>query len=196
VEPDEKAYFSARELIGNDAVHQGLMTDETRPDQSADVISTLDVLEHIPAAGLSDFARLIHRKLKPGGVWVIKVPSTEGLYFTLSHRLLPLSPSFAAGAVKRLWQSEYEFPHTVYFNETTLEQFLKRNGYEILTSGYLAEVPNATVMDRLLVDDTIPKWQAALGAPAFYLVNFIEQLRGKSDALLVLARRSPLSASA
>lgn len=189
VEPDEKAVRYARELVGDDLVRHGLMNEETTPDLSADVISTLDVLEHIPADALSNFARMIHHKLRPGGLWVIKAPSTEGLYFTLAHSLLPFGGPLMSGVVKRLWQSEYEYPHTVYFSLRTLGQFLVSHGFEVVASKYLAEVPNSTVMDRLLMDDTIPRWQAVLSAPAFYLINFIEGVRGKSDALLMLARR-------
>ena len=39
------------------------------------------------------------------------------------------------------------------------------------------------------MDNTIPRWQAILIAPTLYFINFIEKARGKSDALLVLARR-------
>jgi len=187
VEPDEKAVRHARALVGDDVVRHGMMRDEIRADNSADIVSMLDVFEHIPADALSDFAGMIHRKLRPNGLWVIKVPSTEGFYFSLAHRLLPFGGASVSGVIKRLWQSEYEYPHAVYFNQGTLRRFLENEGYEVLASRYLAEVPNSTVMDRLLMDNTIGRWQAMLIAPAFYLINFIEKLRGKSDALLVVA---------
>ena len=189
VEPDAKAARRARILLGDDVVHHGLMTDSTRTDESADIISMLDVLEHIPVEMLPEFARMIHRKLKPDGLWLIKVPSTEGMYYTVAHALLPYAGSLLAGIIKRLWQSEYEYPHTVYFNRKTLGLFLANHGYEIVATKYLAEVPNSTVMDRLRMDNTIPAWQAIVIAPALYLINAVEALRGKSDALLVVARR-------
>jgi 2-polyprenyl-3-methyl-5-hydroxy-6-metoxy-1,4-benzoquinol methylase len=189
VEPDAKAARRARTLLGNGVVHHGLMTDATRENNSADIVSMLDVLEHIPVDMLPGFAEMIHRKLKPHGFWLIKVPSTEGLYYTVAHALLPYTGSVLAGIIKRLWQSEYEYPHTVYFNRDSLALFLARHGYEITATKYLAEVPNNTVMDRLRMDNTIPAWQAMLLAPALYLINAIEKVRGKSDALLVLAKR-------
>jgi 2-polyprenyl-3-methyl-5-hydroxy-6-metoxy-1,4-benzoquinol methylase len=189
VEPDDKAAGRARMLLGNGVVHHGLMTDATRADESADIVSMLDVLEHIPVAMLPEFAQMLHRKLKPHGFWLIKVPSTEGLYYTVAHALQPYAGSLLAGIIKRLWQSEYEFPHTVYFNRKTLGLFLGNHGYEVVATKYLAEVPNSTVMDRLRMDNTIPKWQEILIAPAQYFINAIEAMRGKSDALLVLARR-------
>jgi len=189
IEPDEKAVVMARSLVGEATIQHGIMADPIRADSSVDVVSMLDVLEHIPSDRLSDFARMLHRKLRPDGLWVIKVPSTEGLYFTLAHQLLPFAASVVSGVIKRLWQSEYEYPHTVYFNQKTLTQFLDRHGYEVLKVHYLDEVPNRTVMDRLRMDNTIPKWQTIFMAPVLYSLNFIEHLRGKSDALLVIARR-------
>ncbi|HYO79597.1 MAG TPA: hypothetical protein VE010_24235, partial [Thermoanaerobaculia bacterium] len=92
------------------------------------------------------------------------------------------------GAVRRLWQSEYEHPHTVYFDEATLTRFLAKNGFEVLAKRYLDEVPNGTVIDRLTLDGRMPRWKAVLAVPLFFLINAVERLRGKSDALLVIAR--------
>ena len=189
VEPDETAMKAARALLGDDVVQHGTMKEDSRPNHSADIVSMLDVLEHVPADGLVDFASMIHRTLRPDGLWVIKVPSSEGLYFTIAHRLVRVSRSIMSGVIKRLWQSEYEYPHTVYFNQSTLKRFLENHGFEPLAFEYLAEVPNSTVIDRLFMDNTIPKWQAMVSVPAFYLINLIESVRGKSDALLALARR-------
>ena len=189
VEPDETAMKAARARLGDDIVQHGTMKEESRPNHSADIVSTLDVLEHVPADGLADFASMIHRTLRPDGLWVIKVPSTEGLYFTIAHRLVRMSRSIMSAVIKRLWQSEYEYPHLVYFNQSTLTRFLENRGFEPLAFEYLAEVPNSTVIDRLFMDDTIPKWQAMVSVPVFYLINLIESIRGKSDALLALARR-------
>ena len=187
VEPDKQAFEQARSRIGDCLVRHGLMTNETCADQSVDIVSTMDVLEHIPVEVLPDFANMIRRKLRPGGIWVIKVPSTEGAYFVVAHHLLKIAGSLMSGIVRRLWQSEYEFPHTVYFNRATLELFLSNHGFHIVAYRYMEDVPNRSVMHRLLMVNTIPVWQAYLISPAFYLINLIEKWRGKSDALLVLA---------
>lgn len=187
VEPDRQAFEQARSRIGENFVRQGLMTDDTCPDHSTDILSTMDVLEHIPVKALPGFAGMVRRKLRPGGVWIIKVPSTEGAYFVIAHCFLKIAGSLMSGIVSRLWQSEYEFPHTVYFNRSTLESFLRNHGFQIVAYRYMEEVPNHTVIDRLMMDNTISAWQAYLISPAFYLINLIEKWRGKSDALLVLA---------
>lgn len=173
IEPDAKAASAARERIGN--VQQGFL-DETTP--AADVLSTLDVIEHLH--DLNAFAQLVASKARSW--WVIKVPSSDGLFYKAAHALRVRS------AVQRLWQSEYEHPHTVYFEETSLTRFLDNNGFEVIAKRYLDEVPNNTVVDRLTLDGRTPRWKAYLALPLFYAINAIERLRGKSDALLVLAR--------
>ena len=172
IEPDAKAARAARERIGN--VSQGTLGEET---EGADVLSTLDVLEHLP--DINAFATLIKNKAR---LWVIKVPSSEGLFYKVAHALR------IGGAVRRLWQSEYEHPHLVYFDHPTLTRFLERNGFEVVAARYLDEVPNGTVVDRLTLDGRTPRWKAMLAVPLFLFINVVERLRGKSDALLVLAR--------
>ncbi|HYI08234.1 MAG TPA: class I SAM-dependent methyltransferase [Thermoanaerobaculia bacterium] len=183
VEPDPIAARAASERLGV-PVGQGIFDDGTAPDGSLDVISTLDVLEHVPPDQLAAFAARVGRKLRPGGVWVIKVPSSEGLFFRIAHTLgRPAGPF-----LRRLWQCDEAYPHTVYFHEASLGRFLDEHGFAVLQAAHLADVPNATVVDRLTVTRSTPRWLARLVAPAFYAVNAVESLRGRSDALLVIAR--------
>ncbi|HEX8619343.1 MAG TPA: class I SAM-dependent methyltransferase [Thermoanaerobaculia bacterium] len=175
IEPDAKAARAARERIGD--VEQGLLDDAT---PAADVLSTLDVIEHLD--DLDAFAQLAARKARM--FWVIKVPSSDGLFYKAAHALR------LGSAVRRLWQSEYAHPHTVYFDERTLQRFLRKNGFETVGMRYLAEVPHGTVVDRLTLDRRIPRWKAMLAVPIFLAINVIERLRGKSDALVAIARRA------
>lgn len=176
IEPDAKAAAAARERIAT--VEQGLL-DETTPP--ADVLSTLDVIEHLH--DLDAFTQLVGRKTR--ALWVIKVPSSEGLFFRVAHALR------IRGAVVRLWQAGYANPHTVYFDLPTLTRFLRRHDFEVVASRYLDEVPNGTVVDRLTLDGATPRWKAWLAVPVFFAINAVERIRGQSDALVVLAR--PLS---
>jgi len=173
IEPDAKAAQAARERVRE--VEQGFLEEST---PSADVLSTLDVLEHLD--DINAFAQLVKRKTR--ALWVIKVPSSEGLFFRVAHALR------IEGAVKRLWQSEYASPHTVYFDLQTLTRFLAKHGFEVVASRYLDEVPDGTVVDRLTLDGSTPKWKARLAVPLFFAINRIERIRGKSDAQVVIAR--------
>jgi SAM-dependent methyltransferase len=180
IEPDVKAAALARTRLGEDAVRHDTFREARHA--SADVVSTLDVLEHVPVAELGDFASRVRATLRPGGVWVIKVPSSEGLFFRVAHALR------LRRQLERLWQADHAWPHTVYFDRGTLAAFLRRNGFEVVAHRYLSEVPLSTAVARLTMRGDVPRWQAVLALPAIAMVNAIEALRRKSDALVVVAR--------
>ncbi len=177
LEPDAHAAQAARERLG-DAIVQGTLEE---PTPAADVVSTLDVIEHLH--DVNAFAELVRRKAR--ALWVIKVPSSEGLFFRVAHALR------LHGAVRRLWQADYEHPHTLYFDRATLTRFLGNHGFEVVAARYLDELPAATAVDRLTLDGGMPRWRARLAIPFIIAVNILERLRGKSDALIVLARLRP-----
>lgn len=146
--------------------------------EEADVLSVLDVLEHLE--DMHDFAELAHTKCRR--LLVVKVPSSDGLFFRLAHALRLRS------LVERLWQANYDDPHRVYFNERTLRAFLERHRFEIVSTHYLEEIETNTVVDRLTLDGAIPRWKARLAVPLVACINALERIRGRSDALLVLAK--------
>lgn len=173
IEPDLTAADAARKR-GMEVVH-GVLGETTRP---ADVVSTLDVLEHLE--DVRSFAQLVRRKTR--GLWVLKVPSSDGLFFRIAHALR------IASAVERLWQAGYEHPHRVYFNASSLRRFLDEQGFEVVATRYLQEMPARTVVARLTLDGATPPWKARLAVPAIALINLVERLRARSDALLVIAK--------
>lgn len=172
IEPNAVAAKAACDRGVN--VTHGMLDEETR---AADVLSTLDVLEHV--ADMNAFAALVRRKAR--GAWVIKVPSSDGLFFRIAHALR------LTRAIERLWQSRYEHPHLVYFDESTLRRFLAKHGFAVRATRYLQEIPTSTVVDRLTLDGATPRWMAWLAVPVVAAINVVERLRGRSDALLVLA---------
>jgi hypothetical protein len=99
-------------------------------------------------------------------------------------------PRIGAVFMHRLWQTDYEVPHLVYFNRSTLRKWLQRYGFTMIDSTYLPEVPLRTIIDRLTHDGDISRWQAYLLVPAVSVMNTIEWLRRRSDALVVVARRN------
>lgn len=181
IEPDSSAASRARERVGVDAIREGLFVEREAPP--VEVLSTLDVLEHIPVDAMPQFARAVRESLNPGGIWVIKVPSTEGLYFRLAHAVGLRS------SIERLWQVGYASPHMVYFAGDTLRRFLERHGFRVVASQYLREMPVRSAFARLTMRGT-PRWQAALAVPLVAAINAVERLRRRSDALVVIARPS------
>jgi len=190
IEPDEHACAKACEVLGSNVVKQGTLLQVRPPAGSADVVATLDVLEHVPLAEHAAFARMMRDVLAPGGIWVIKVPSTEGLYYRASAMVARVAPRIGATFMGRLWQTDYEFPHTVYFDRSSLQRWLLRHGFTMIDFQYLPEVPIRTIIDRLTHDGDISRLQAYCLAPAVGAINVIEWLRRRSDALVVLARCS------
>jgi 2-polyprenyl-3-methyl-5-hydroxy-6-metoxy-1,4-benzoquinol methylase len=190
IEPDPHACAGACQALGEGVVKQGILPHITLPAQSADVVATLDVLEHVPLADHAAFADAMKNVLAPGGIWAIKVPSTEGLYYRLSAMLTGVVPPLGATFLRRLWQAEYEFPHTVYFDRRSLEAWLRRHGFAVFEYRYLTEVPIRNIIDRLTHDGDIARAQAYALIPSVCVINAIEWMRRRSDALVVLARRA------
>lgn len=190
IEPDQHACAGACRVLGEGVVRHGTLQQVVPAPGSADVVATLDVLEHVPPEEHAAFATLMTSVLAPRGLWVIKVPSTEGLYYRLSSMLARVAPRIGATFMRRLWQTEYEFPHAVYFDRQSLERWLQRHGFSLVDCRYLPEVPTRTLIDRLTHDGDISRAQAYILAPAVYMINVLEWVRRKSDALLVLARRT------
>jgi 2-polyprenyl-3-methyl-5-hydroxy-6-metoxy-1,4-benzoquinol methylase len=189
IEPDQHACSGACAQLGEGVVQLGTLLDVTPEPGSADVLSTLDVLEHVPAGDLEAFGRTVRNILTPGGLWVIKVPSTEGLYYRLSAALARVAPGVGERFIRRLWQTDYEFPHTMYFGQRSLARWLDRHGFSVVAVRYLAEVPIRNIIDRLSHDGDIGRSRAYALVPAVSVINAIEWARGRSDALVVLARR-------
>jgi len=190
VEPDAHACEGACKVLGAGVVRHGTLQQVVPAPGSADVVATLDVLEHVVPDEHATFARLMATVLAPGGLWVLKVPSTEGLYYRLSAMLARVAPGIGATFMRRLWQTEYEFPHAVYFDRSSLECWLRRHGFSPVDFRYLPEVPTRTLIDRLTHDGDISRVRAYALAPAVYVINAVEWLRRRSDALVVLARRT------
>ncbi|HUR79667.1 MAG TPA: class I SAM-dependent methyltransferase [Thermoanaerobaculia bacterium] len=180
IEPDANAVLRARALVGAECIREGVFSEaEARP---VDVISTLDVLEHIAPAALPGFIEAVRNSLRPDGAWIIKVPAAEGLYFRIAHAFR------LAGPIERLWQAGYASPHLVYFARTTLVRLLKRHGLEVVASRYVQELPLLSAIPRLMMAGTVSRGLAVLALPAVAAVSVIDALRRKSDSLLVIAR--------
>jgi SAM-dependent methyltransferase len=187
LEPDPRAAAAARTTSGS-PIHEATFEHFAIPRESLDILSTLDVFEHIAPAELVPFAAKVRDVLRAGGIWLLKVPSTDGLLFQVAHRFLPLARPLLEPVVRRLWQHDEVSPHTVYFNIRSLSKFLASQGFDVVAGGYLPELTASTAADRLLAVGNEPPWRARLLAPLVGVAGLIERLRGRSDALFVIAR--------
>ena len=113
VEPSRWLAEQGRSLYGLD-IRSGLLEDQDFPEQSFDLISLWDVIEHLPDAHavVAD----IHRLLKPGGYLIVNCPD----YDSLARKLL--------GAKWPMLLSV----HLIYFTRDTISDFLRRENFEVV----------------------------------------------------------------
>lgn len=188
-EPDALARGIASESLGG-AQLDSRFDRQSVPDESQGVISMLDVLEHIAPEDLASMARLVRTKLAPGGLWLLKVPSTDGLFYRLAHLAAAMSARAASPVIRRLWMMNYISPHRIYFREATLRRFIKRMGFEPADVLYTNAIPTGTILSRLRFDDTIPVWLSFVLAAPIAALNLVEGLLRKTDSLVLLATKT------
>jgi SAM-dependent methyltransferase len=78
VDDHQESLVIARRRLRADQVKEGSCTDLPLPDQSADVVTALDVIEHVPDDKLA--VQEMTRILKPGGILVVTVPAFQSLW--------------------------------------------------------------------------------------------------------------------
>jgi 2-polyprenyl-3-methyl-5-hydroxy-6-metoxy-1,4-benzoquinol methylase len=119
VEPSPTTAAVAREQLHLD-VRTGTLFEAGFPEQSFDVVTMLDVLEHLdrPRLLLGEVARL----LRPGGRLLVKVPNVR--YVLAKHYLLRRLP----GAVEDVFDAR---EHLAFYSHKTLAQLLRTAGFEL-----------------------------------------------------------------
>jgi 2-polyprenyl-3-methyl-5-hydroxy-6-metoxy-1,4-benzoquinol methylase len=119
VEPSATTAALARQQFGLD-VRTGTLFDVTFPEHSFDVVTMLDVLEHVeqPQPLLTEVARL----LKPGGRLLVKVPNVR--YVLAKHYLIRRVP----GAVHDVFDAR---EHLAYYSHKTLAHLLGAAGFDV-----------------------------------------------------------------
>jgi SAM-dependent methyltransferase len=119
VEPSPVSAELAREQFGLD-VRTGFLADVDLPDESFDVVTLTDVLEHVaaPKELLADVARA----LRPGGRVFIKVPNVR--YVLAKHRVL----GKARIGVEDVFDAR---EHLVHYSGATLGALLRDMGLDV-----------------------------------------------------------------
>lgn len=114
VELIEKNAKYAKEKFGLNVI-TGRLEDLDFPDNFFDVITMLDLIEHLvnPTAALSK----INRLLKKDGLLCIETPNAGSIY----HLLL-----------KKKWISFAEDSHIYFFNRKNLEKILSKTGFHLV----------------------------------------------------------------
>jgi 2-polyprenyl-3-methyl-5-hydroxy-6-metoxy-1,4-benzoquinol methylase len=112
VEPSAWAAAEARRTLGAE-VFEGSLESAKLPDAGFDVVTMLDVIEHVPSPrqALAEVKRI----LKPGGAVFILTPDIGAPMARLMGR----------------WWWGLRPAHLYYFSRTTLVNMLEREGFEV-----------------------------------------------------------------
>jgi 2-polyprenyl-3-methyl-5-hydroxy-6-metoxy-1,4-benzoquinol methylase len=113
VEPSRWLVEQGRSLYGLD-LRAGLLQEQRFADQSFDLVSLWDVIEHLPDAG--GVMKEVHRLLRPGGHLIVNCPD----YGSWARKILGKKwPMFLS-------------VHLLYFTRTTIADFLRRRKFEVV----------------------------------------------------------------
>jgi 2-polyprenyl-3-methyl-5-hydroxy-6-metoxy-1,4-benzoquinol methylase len=111
IEPNKWMSQFAQEKYQLD-VRPGTLSDYHFADDSFDLVTLWDVIEHVPQPGAE--LREIHRILKPGGLLIVNYPD----YSSLPARML--------GKKWPFWLSV----HLTYYTPKTIEKHLRKTGFQ------------------------------------------------------------------
>ncbi|WP_367154600.1 class I SAM-dependent methyltransferase [Methylomonas sp. HYX-M1] len=158
-----------RERLGVEA-HSGLLTDIAFADETFDVVTLWDVVEHFekPVEQLKE----VNRILKTGGWLLVDTPNERSLIRSVARLIYDISGGRVDGPLKKLF---HQF-HLYYFNENTLRRALSDSGFELVS-----------LQGRPLPAD---KGRAGLiGRCIVTLFSWPEKWLGREFELVALARK-------
>lgn len=126
IEPEDANVKLSRERLAaahpSIEVEHGFFPGDLADRGPYDVIVFNDVFEHIPNP--SQVIVSVAEILAPGGIAVINIPSSEGVFFKLSRVLDRLGIS---SPLERLWLKGFSSPHISFFNKSNLTACVGRN---------------------------------------------------------------------
>lgn len=148
LEPDEYIYRATLER--GLPVRNGFFPDAIGADELFDVIVFNDVIEHI--SDIEGVLRSCYRHLNPGGLLVINLPSSKGVFYRLSKIACRIGYS---GYFDRMWQKGLPSPHVHYFDLETLSALLEKFCFVRAADGSLPSLRLKGLYRRLVYVRTV-----------------------------------------
>jgi 2-polyprenyl-3-methyl-5-hydroxy-6-metoxy-1,4-benzoquinol methylase len=172
----------ARELFGLENIFNGTLEEARFEDESFDLITMWDLVEHVPDP--SSLLLEAERILKPTGLLLILTPDENSLIkyltnmsyrITLGHFRLPVSVI-------------YDEHHLFYFNLRSLDYALKNAGLRLTT-----RMKESTALDRILGPDS-DHWlkKKKLMTAAIRFLFSLSKVFGLQNKLLVIVQKKQL----
>jgi SAM-dependent methyltransferase len=129
------------------AVISGFFPRDLPENAVFDVITFHDVFEHLPSP--REAADACFRRLSPGGILVVVIPSSEGTLFRLARLF---SRAGLHGPLDRLWQRGFPSPHLTYFHPDALDRLLGPHGFREIHRATLPSFSRKGLWQRLRYD--------------------------------------------
>ena len=143
IEPDREVFSEAAKV--RRSIRLGYFPEALTPNEKFDVIVFNDVLEHIP--DLQGALEECRRRLNEGGLLVLNLPSSKGVFYRLSKCLFRFG---FTSPFARMWQVGLPSPHVHYFHLDNLAGLLHKQGYVVKKTGQLASVHVQGLYSRLV----------------------------------------------
>ena len=139
IEPSRDAAQQA--LQSGLIVHQGLFPEAVPAGKTFDILSFMDVLEHLesPREALLSAKQAV----SPDGLLLIQVPDQACFLYRIAELLNRFSFGKLDFALRRLWLMDFDFPHLSYFTPASLQRLLSETGWS-----------------------TVEIWRSPLGSPS------------------------------
>ena len=148
-------------------IRAGYFPEALSEDASYDAIVFNDVFEHLPdpVAAIGE----IERRLDPGGLAVLNLPSSDGVVFRFARCLHRIG---LVGLYERLWQKGLASPHITYFNPGNLRCFVERQtGLRQVYAGRMAVLTRKGLWDRIA--STYSRLAGLVIFPTAWLASFV-----------------------
>ncbi len=119
-----------------------------------------DALEHIP--NIQSILRATHSLLNPGGILVVNLPLSDGLFYRLAHLANFLG---VPTGLERLWQFAFTSPHYYYFSRKNLASTLKRYGFEPVAYHRVKTLDPNRLVERISMDVATTRLARVMSLP-------------------------------
>ena len=150
-----------------------------------DVLTFNDVFEHLPEPSKILDACRFH--MRPGGLLVIDLPSSQGGLFWIARQLRRIG---MRGTWDRLWQRSFPCPHCHYYSPSGLKVLLQKAGFQVESTRELPSFHYRGLWNRVRMQSDVGNMRAILLYFALLSVSPVLRLL-RSDIILQVYRVGP-----